>query len=419
MSQSIHNSDIYVSAAPNNVLEEIGAKTNSDLKIIMLDGSVLRSPSGKPIAHHSHRALTELAAELDYSDELDATKICLYGLFCTYTDFIQESNYHLSNNILRTAIFNDPVLRSCAGPEVIEQLKYMSVVINDIEQKGLEYPSLAQSVYFEEKDFQDGKQGENVLRIVKCYLDEYFDLDEPQEAVFRTAVALVDSPILALMLVREQLTAHEFATTYLTAMCINSKVFSGIDRDSEQKTLNELVSAANCMSRFLIQFNGPSTEIERMVRMNEGLHLEFKSTLRWNLESNCKDRNIAHEVLKTIAAFLNSEGGTLLVGINDDGEFVGVEWDQFKNDDQYLLYLRGLVSEHIGNDRFQFILWRLVPWRSGKVLRVDCTPSNRPVYVTRRGKRQFFIRTGPASTRLKPDEIDSYAEDHFPNIAIN
>ena len=47
--------------------------------------------------------------------------------------------------------------------------------------------------------------------------------------------------------------------------------------------------------------------------------VEFKSTLRWNLHSDKSDKNIENACLKTVAAFLNTSGGMLIVGADDGG----------------------------------------------------------------------------------------------------
>ena len=48
---------------------------------------------------------------------------------------------------------------------------------------------------------------------------------------------------------------------------------------------------------------------------------------------------LTHSVLKTIAAFLNTEGGDLLIGVGDDGAVTGIEQDRFENDDEFMRHL--------------------------------------------------------------------------------
>ena len=69
---------------------------------------------------------------------------------------------------------------------------------------------------------------------------------------------------------------------------------------------------------------------EELIKRGESKTLEFKSTLRWNLKEDRKDQAVTRAVLKTIAAFLNTEGGDLLIGVADDGSIVGIEQDASK-----------------------------------------------------------------------------------------
>ena len=67
-------------------------------------------------------------------------------------------------------------------------------------------------------------------------------------------------------------------------------------------------------------------QAEELIKRGESKTLEFKATLRWNLRENRKDdKAITHAVLKTIAAFLNTAGGDLLIGVADDGTVTGIE----------------------------------------------------------------------------------------------
>jgi len=55
-----------------------------------------------------------------------------------------------------------------------------------------------------------------------------------------------------------------------------------------------------------------SDKILSLIRDGESKTLEFKQTLTKNIRTNQKDKKIQKATLKTIVAFLNTEGGTLL-----------------------------------------------------------------------------------------------------------
>src|SRR5690606_1167574 len=64
---------------------------------------------------------------------------------------------------------------------------------------------------------------------------------------------------------------------------------------------------------------------EELIKRGPSKTLAFTSTLRWNLKEDRDDKSVTYAVLKTIAAFLNTEGGDLLIGVADDGSIIGIE----------------------------------------------------------------------------------------------
>ncbi len=105
---------------------------------------------------------------------------------------------------------------------------------------------------------------------------------------------------------------------------------------------------------------------EELIKRGESKTLEFKSTLRWNLEEDRQDdKGVTHAVLKTIAAFLNTEGGDLLIGVADDGAIVGIERDQLESDDKFMRHLAQVVRNGLG-DRAGTCIDPKTPDRAGQ-----------------------------------------------------
>jgi CRP-like cAMP-binding protein len=89
------------------------------------------------------------------------------------------------------------------------------------------------------------------------------------------------------------------------------------------------------------------TSTLKLIENGESNQVEFKSTISINLYTNKKDQNITHAMLKSIAAFLNSKGGVLLLGVNDKGEIIGLKEEKFENDDKMLLHVTNLIRSNI------------------------------------------------------------------------
>ena len=151
---------------------------------------------------------------------------------------------------------------------------------------------------------------------------------------------------------------------------------------------------------------------ERLISSGENEKLEFKSTLRWNLIADKADKAIENSALKTIVAFLNTEGGTLLVGVRDDGSILGIEKDQFLNEDKYLLHFASLINDRIGRQYIEHIQWGLKEVKGKKILRVDCKPSSTAAFLKGNGE-EFYVRNGPSSILLSTSEVLEYSRKHF------
>src|SRR5262249_22812592 len=74
--------------------------------------------------------------------------------------------------------------------------------------------------------------------------------------------------------------------------------------------------------------------IGQLITAGESDQVEFKATLRINMHTGQKDARMETAVLKTIAGFLNTGGGRLIVGVRDDGTPLGIEADKFESEDK-------------------------------------------------------------------------------------
>ncbi|MCK4838544.1 MAG: DUF262 domain-containing protein [Desulfobulbaceae bacterium] len=161
------------------------------------------------------------------------------------------------------------------------------------------------------------------------------------------------------------------------------------------------------------QIQTETIPIKEIITKGESTQLEFKSTLRINLHTGDKDPRLEHACLKTIAGFLNSSGGTLVIGVKDDGEPIGVETDKFPNEDKMNLHLVNLLRDRIGPQNSLYIYPRFETYGGRRVLAVECSPSKSPVYLKGNNSEHFFIRTGAATTELTASQIQSYIHQRF------
>lgn len=153
--------------------------------------------------------------------------------------------------------------------------------------------------------------------------------------------------------------------------------------------------------------------IKELIKRGESHKLEFKSTIRKNLHTNNFDKNIEHAVLKTISAYLNSEGGTLLVGVNDNGEIIGIGADDFPNKEHANRHLNNLITNQIGAEFMPFIKTEILDVDGKIMVKIDCKPSNKEVFLKSGNDEEFYVRRGSLSMPISGSSLLSYIETKF------
>ena len=160
-------------------------------------------------------------------------------------------------------------------------------------------------------------------------------------------------------------------------------------------------------------------QAEELIKRGESKTLEFKATLRWNLKDDRQDdKAVTHAVLKTIAAFLNTEGGDLLIGVGDDGAIGGIERDQLESDDKSMRHLAQVVRNGLGDRAGTCIDPKTQIVQGKTVCVVSCQRSPEPVFLKWKGMEtssegDFFVRSGPGTVKLDPDSAKEYIRTRF------
>lgn len=158
--------------------------------------------------------------------------------------------------------------------------------------------------------------------------------------------------------------------------------------------------------------------ILHVIARGEGPQIEFKSSFRWDYQQSKKNRDLEFVVMKTIAGFMNSSGGSLLIGVADDNQILGLEHDyqtlKKPNRDFFEQAIMTSVSVNLGTDlcRYSHVVFHNVD--DLDICRVIVSPSRRPAYMKREGKMTLFVRTGGGTRELNVQEAVDYVTAHWP-----
>lgn len=157
---------------------------------------------------------------------------------------------------------------------------------------------------------------------------------------------------------------------------------------------------------------------EELIEKEEQFDVEFKSTARWNLREERKDKRMEDAVVKAVAGFLNTEGGTLFVGVADDATILGLDCDlalvKPTNADGFVNWLTTHLSGAIGKPATMRTRARIDAFGDRLVCRVDVAASSFPVPARMNGGEEvFWVRMNNSTRSLTELESEVYIRDHW------
>lgn len=149
-------------------------------------------------------------------------------------------------------------------------------------------------------------------------------------------------------------------------------------------------------------------DLPALIKGGEGEHLEFKSSVRWDFRQGKINKALEAVIAKTLVGFMNHRGGSLLIGVADDGEVVGLEHDyktlKSKDRDGFELCITDIVTSRIGADMCSFIHCVFYEIEGKDVCRVIVESVIGPVYLKDGNTSRYFLRTGNGTRELDARE---------------
>ena len=164
-------------------------------------------------------------------------------------------------------------------------------------------------------------------------------------------------------------------------------------------------------------------ELNSIIQRGEGKYLEFKSSLQYCVKENTPKKALRFEVLKNIAAFANTDGGEILIGVEDNGNILGLEETDFKtnnnSEDSYRLLFDSLIETNFGNS-FQELMsdMKFYKIENKSVAHLTISKSLIPIYLKNKDKDgnkydAFFIRRLASAKELSKEERESYVKSNW------
>jgi ATP-dependent Lon protease len=217
----------------------------------------------------------------------------------------------------------------------------------------------------------------------------------------------------------KKLAAHDYAKT----------AFSYIERDTGHEYWVEVPEQPDDLHNALDKeverdrdpaatdgFRPQGIPTGELIRVGESKRVEFKQTARVNVHTKQRDPVIEQMVVRAVAGFMNAEGGTLLIGVTDDGAPFGIEADlrtfgQRQNQDGFSLWLNGLLDNALGPTAASAVRLTFDELDGKMLCRVDVDAGSRPTFVRgTKGEADLYVRLNNATRLLNTAEALEYVD---------
>lgn len=165
-----------------------------------------------------------------------------------------------------------------------------------------------------------------------------------------------------------------------------------------------------------------TSKLLQKIKNGESNITEFKSYLLWNEHTKQINKEMRFKIALSIASFMNSEGGTIYIGIDDNNNIVGLEKDYSlldmgkQNNDGFQLYFTSIIKQYIGlkyNDYFSLTFERI---NDKEICVIDIRKSPEPIYVSDKKNTHFAIRGKGSKEILDIKTAHDYIKLHWGSL---
>ena len=158
-------------------------------------------------------------------------------------------------------------------------------------------------------------------------------------------------------------------------------------------------------------------DLQKILSNGENQLIEFKSSMLWDFKRKVGSKDIQNAIIKSIAGFLNSYGGVLIIGVDDEKNVLGLSEDisllKKKNIDGFEAHLTQMIKDSIGIEFNEEIEIRFLKVDKKDVCIVNIKQANIPVYVKNNSVEDFYIRAGNSTHSLSISSAMRYIDEHF------
>lgn len=175
------------------------------------------------------------------------------------------------------------------------------------------------------------------------------------------------------------------------------------------------------MESLLAKADQHGMTIHDFIARGEGPTLEFKTSVRWDVVESRVNKDLEKVVAKTIAGFMNKQGGTLVIGVTDDGQIVGLEPDMLTlkkaTEDGLSLHLTEILNKYLGEVAAAAVSISFAQVDECPIAIVSAEAATKPVFLEDGANPEFYVRSNASTRLLDVKEATQYISQRWPAVA--
>lgn len=156
---------------------------------------------------------------------------------------------------------------------------------------------------------------------------------------------------------------------------------------------------------------------QEIINGGESQFVEFKSSFLWDYHRQSANKDLYYPTMKNVAAFMNSNGGVVIIGVDDEGQILGIENDlqaMRKGDiDGFELTFTSVFNSMIGVEYRHYLSLNFEDIEGKTICLINVMPAPEPIYITNKGKEEFYVKAGNQAQSMTVSEAMRYIKDHF------
>ncbi len=367
----------------------------------------LLTPQGTPIMHFSKPLMQEIQAELKAgSPDQMINRFSNYYLLCSQIDEFSplgdsDVDHSMSKSQIAKLLLEDPLFLPMHPPEEIERVYNLRFVGEFLRE---EFGETSFGKYLISSPPQSrpiwGKhdyKGPKFIELRDAIWSFYKKASLEQYVVMHSTFHMSGSLTASTLFAYGYATPKEFA---LAVYACAQEIPDIIDEQEEMLTNLDLI-AGHAATMLSYLENSRSVTLD-LINQGEGMKTEFKATFKRNLHTGKRDKNIESSALKELVAFLNTLGGNLIIGVNDDGSICGLSQDIFSSKDKYLTHIANQIYSRVGAEYAKYLEYYWDSFEGNTVLRIECSalPNTEEAFLD----GELYVRNSAQTVKLNTRE---------------